>query len=139
MDKLELLQPTDEALQYAVISANSCIITQGHVCFMSPSDSFYLHGFPCLLPSKPSSPHSLKGNSGTARCKESIPVAPLRMESPAALSSLYLFFSAQSPQLIRMPSFSFSALIASAATSKLLPFLYMHFGCIVLHVYEIAT
>lgn len=92
-------------------------LRQGHVCFMSPSDSFYLQGFPCSLPSKPSSLHRLKGNSGTARCKESIPVAPLRTVSPAALSFFYLFFSTQSPQLIRMPGFSFSALIASAAAS----------------------
>lgn len=90
-------------------------LRQGHVCFMSPSDSFYLQGFPCSLLSKPSSPHRLKGNSGTARCKESIPVTPLGMVSPAALSFFYLFFSTQSPQLIRMAGFSFSALIASAA------------------------
>lgn len=60
-------------------------LRQGHVCFMSPSDPFYLQGFLCPLVSKPSFLPRLKGNSGTARCKESIPVAPLWMVSPAAL------------------------------------------------------
>lgn len=98
-------------------------LRQGHVCFMSPSDSFYLQGFPCSLPSKPSSLHRLKGNSGTARCKESIPVAPLRMVSPAAFFFLlFVLFCAkpsahQDARFFIFHSYSFSCRLITAALS----------------------